>query len=72
VVQGDRRMSRAEQVLEENKKLDDLIREIRELNGDILSNDNLKTLTLSSINKQLVDISITMALIYDLLNKKEI
>ena len=65
-------MSRTEQVLEENKKLDDLIREIRELNGDILSNDNLKTLTLSSINKQLVDISITMAMIYDLLNKKEI
>jgi hypothetical protein len=65
-------MSRAEQVLEENKKLDDLIREIRDLNGDILSNDNLKTLTLSSINKQLVDISITMAMIYDLLNKKEI
>ena len=65
-------MSRTEQVLEENKKVDNLINDMKRLRGDNLNSDDVNMLTMGSINKQLVDISITMALIYDLLNKKEI
>lgn len=63
-------MSRAEQVLNENKKIDNLVREIRELSDNKLSNDDINTLTITNINKQLVNISVTMAMIYDLLNKE--
>lgn len=62
-------MSRTEQLLEVNIEIDNFIKELG--SGDIVSNDKLKTIALTSINKQLVDISITMAMIYDLLNKKE-
>lgn len=65
-------MSRTEQVLEENKKVDNLINDMKRLRGDNLNSDDVNMLTMGSINKQLVDISITMAMIYDLLNKKEI
>lgn len=65
-------MSRAEQVIKENKKLDNLVEDIKRLCGGNLSHDDLNMLVVTSINKQLVDISITMALIYDLLNKKEV
>jgi hypothetical protein len=64
-------MSRAKQVLEENKKIDNLINDVGKLYGDNLSHDKLNGLTLSSINKQLVDISITMAMLYDLLKKED-
>ena len=63
-------MSRAEQVLNENKKIDNLVKEIKELSDNKLNNDDITTLTITSINKQLVDISVTMAMIYDLLNKE--
>ena len=63
-------MSRAEQVLNENKKIDNLVKEIKELSGNKLSNNDITTLTITSINKQLVEISVTMAMIYDLLNKE--
>lgn len=65
-------MSRAEQVINENKKIDKLIDDIKKMRGDNLNHDDVNALTMGSINKQLVDISITMAMIYDLLNKKEI
>ncbi len=61
-------MSRTEQVINENKEIDNLVKEIKELGN--ISNDVLNTLSLTSINKQLVDISTTMAMIYDLLNKE--
>ena len=63
-------MSRTEQVLNENKKIDNLVKEIKELSDNKLSNNDITTLTITSINKQLVDISVTMAMIYDLLNKE--
>ena len=63
-------MSRVEQVLNENKKIDNLVKEIKELSDNKLSNNDITTLTITSINKQLVEISVTMAMIYDLLNKE--
>ena len=63
--------TRMDQVIESNKNIDNMIERAQQQRGGSLSTEELNTLTLTSINKQLVDISITLAIICDILNKKE-
>lgn len=63
--------TRMDQVIESNKNIDDMIERAQQQRGGSLNTEELNTLTLTSINKQLVDISITLAIICDILNKKE-
>ena len=61
--------TRIEQVIESNDNIDNMIERAQQQRGGSLSTEELNTLTLTSINKQLADISITLAMICDALIK---
>lgn len=61
--------ARIEQVIESNGNIDNMIERAQQQRGGSLSTEELNTLTLTSINKQLADISITLAMICDTLIK---
>ncbi len=61
--------TRIEQVIESNDNIDNMIERAQQQRGGSLSTEELNMLTLTSINKQLADISITLAMICDALIK---